>query len=454
MGNAGTILVVDDEFTAVRVLSAILSDEGFNVLGSFNADEAIDMISKNDVDAVITDLRMPYKDGIQLFEHIIENHSDIPVIFLTAYGTVDSAVQAMTGGAFYYFIKPPDYPKLKAILARAVEQRRLKRENELLKKSIPEDSDLRIFSNAPEMLGVFETFIAVKDSASSVLICGETGTGKELIARALHYNTIRKGKPFIAINCAAIPRELLESELFGYEKGAFTGAVSRRIGRFEEASGGTVFLDEIGELEFSLQAKLLRVLEEKEINRLGSNIKIPSEFRLVSSTNRDLDKEANNGGFREDLFYRINVINIRVPPLRKRKDDIPLLVSHFANEFSMREKKSLTVARQAMKILQDYHWPGNIRQLKNVMERAVVLAKGNEITSGELPGELVYLARRMETQCPTKTLRELEVQAVKDALQDCRGNKSKAARMLGISRKSFYKRLRDVNAPSKPHLQI
>jgi two-component system response regulator HydG len=252
----------------------------------------------------------------------------------------------------------------------------------------------------------------------------------------------------VAVNCAAIPKELMESELFGYEKGSFTGAVARRIGKFEEAGQGVAFLDEIGETELSLQAKLLRVLQEREIERIGSNRKIKVDFRLISSTNRDLKKEVQNGKFREDLYYRINVIEVRVPPLRERREDIPLLASEFVNEFCLREKKELTVSNEVMRIFQGYHWPGNVRQLKNVIERAVVLAKGDAITVRDLSDEL-YASNGNESSSviPRKTLKELEIQAIKEALEKCSGNKSKAAKMLGISRKAFYKRLNeDLNS--------
>ncbi|VAX34737.1 sigma-54 dependent DNA-binding response regulator [hydrothermal vent metagenome] len=445
MGN-GTVLIVDDEPNAIKVLSAILLEADYSVVESIDVDMALKTLHQEDVDVIITDLRMPGRDGMQLFEYVTENHPDIPVIFLTAYGTVDSAVHAITHGAFYYFIKPPDYLKLKSILARAVEQRRLKREIEALRKRLAEETSLpRIIGKTPRMLKIFNTIETIKDSESSVIICGETGTGKELIARALHFGSARRDRPFVAVNCAAIPRELLESELFGYERGAFTGAVSRRIGRFEEVSGGTLFLDEIGELDLSVQAKMLRVLQEREIERLGSNRKIKVHFRLVSSTNRDLEREAKAGNFRKDLLYRLNVIQINVPLLRERQDDIPLLVSEYVNEFCIREKKVLTVSDEVMRIFHDYHWPGNVRQLRNVMERAVVLSKGETITSRELPEEFVSLKKR---ECPLhslKTLSELESEAVRNALQICNGNKSKAARMLGISRKALYKRLKDWN---------
>jgi DNA-binding NtrC family response regulator len=439
--NNGRVLIVDDEQNAIKVLSAILSDAGYNVIESQNGERAIKIISKKDIDVIVTDLKMPGKDGMQLFEYIIEKHPDIPVIFLTAYGTVESAVNAMTRGAFYYFIKPPDYLKLKSIIAKAIEQRSLKRELEILKQKLSrEENHFRITGNTTQMLKIFDTIEAVKDSSSSVLICGETGTGKELIAKTLHFNSARRDKPFIALNCAAIPRELMESELFGFEKGAFTGAVTKRVGKIEEVSGGTLFFDEIGELEPSLQAKILRVLQENEIERLGSNKKIKVFFRLVSSTNRELKKEIESGNFREDLFYRINVIQLNIPPLRDRAADIPLLVSEFIREFCIREKKELTVSDEVIKIIQNYPWPGNIRQLKNVIERAVVLAKGRMITLKELSEEFLSLREQNET-FSKKTLKDLEIEAIKNALEECKGNKSRAAKMLGISRKAVYKRL-------------
>jgi DNA-binding NtrC family response regulator len=436
---SGNILIVDDEPNAIKVLNAILSDAGYDVLASSSVGNAIKILSKKDIDVVITDLKMPGKDGMSLFEYITESHPDIPVIFLTAYGTVESAVHAMTLDAFYYFIKPPDYTKLKAIIAKAIEQRSLKKEIEILKTQLSAKEDnVRIIGNSPHLLKILDSILAVKDSASSVLIFGETGTGKELIARKLHYSSIRKNKPLVTVNCAAIPKELMESELFGYEKGSFTGAHSRRIGKFEEASGGTIFLDEIGELDLALQVKLLRVLQEKEIERLGGNKKIPIEFRLISCTNRDLKEEIRSGNFREDLFYRLNVVQISTPALRDTKDDIPLLVAEFIKEFCLRENKILSVSDEVMRIFQNYSWPGNIRQLKNIIERAVVLSKGKTITIKELPEELLLLKSQSETLL-NKTMKNIKVLAIKNALHECGGNKSKTASMLGISRKALYK---------------
>jgi len=444
MNNKGNILIVDDEPNALKVLSAILSDAGYSVTEAMDAKTAIQKVCRADIDVVITDLKMPGMNGMELFEHLSKHHPDIFTIFLTAYGTVESAVDAMNMGSFYYFIKPPDYQKLKIIVAKAVEQHRLKKELESLKQQLSKNKNHTvIIGNTPEMLKIFSTVKTVKDSESSILISGETGTGKELFARSLHDSSVRKNKPFISINCAAIPRELLEAELFGHEKGAFTGALSKRTGKLEEAAGGTVFLDEIAELELSLQAKLLRVLQEREIERLGSNKKIKVEFRLISSTNRELKQEINAGRFREDLYYRINVVQINVPPLRERKDDIPLLASNFVKEMCIRENKILTFADEVIEIFLRYHWPGNIRQLKNVIERAVVLTKDDKITSKNLPAEFLRRRRQKESHTAAMSLKEIEYDALKNALQVSNGNKSKAARTLGISRKCLYKKFKE-----------
>ncbi|MCP3178162.1 sigma-54 dependent transcriptional regulator [Desulfuromonas sp. KJ2020] len=440
----GHVLVVDDEANARRVLSAILSEAGYQVAEAECARDAKTVLRSLDVDVVISDVRMPEEDGIELHDHISEHYPDIPVIFLTAYGDVESAVSAMTKGAFYYFVKPPNYADLKGILSRAVDQRRLKRELQLLREKLGEENRrYRIIGRHPEIRRIFETIESIKDSESSVLITGETGTGKELVARALHFEGKRGAKPFVAVNCAAIPKDLIESELFGHEKGAFTGASNRHIGRVEQASGGTLFLDEIGELDLSMQAKLLRVLQEKEVDILGSSKKVAVDFRLISSTNRDLESEVKKGQFREDLFYRINVVQLKVPSLRQRRSDIPLLSAEFVKEFCRRENKLLTLSARVLEVFQDYTWPGNIRQLRNVVERAVVLARGREITVRELPNDLFTLHPSSEKEEPSKTIKEMEAQAIVDALDACGGNKSKAAKMLGLSRKALYKRLHD-----------
>jgi two-component system response regulator HydG len=448
--NKGNILLVDDEPNAVRVLSAILEEAGYLVLKAFHVAEAKRQLQENELDAVITDIRMPGEDGLQLFEHILENFPDLPVLFLTAFGSVDSAVKAMTKGAFYYFVKPPDYTNLKGILARAVEQRRLKREVRQLKAQISSRGSGSVgrptfIKGSTSSRKIWENVQAIKDTESSVLICGETGTGKELIARALHFDSVRREKPFVAVNCAAIPKELIESELFGYEKGAFTGAGGQRIGKVEHAAGGTLFLDEIGELDISVQAKLLRVLQEKEFERLGGNQQIQVDFRLVASTNRDLPVEVRDGNFREDLFYRINVFCIQVPSLRERSSDIPLLAVEFLREFCARENKLLALSPEVIRIFEHYPWPGNIRQLRNVLERAVVLARGKEVLSRDLPDDLLPQTNSLPQQPSFSSLKEMEIQMVREALERCGGNKSMTARMLGLSRKALYKRIADFN---------
>jgi DNA-binding NtrC family response regulator len=444
MVDSKKVLIVDDEPNAIRVLSVILKEEGYHVLESMNVDSAVGIIHNEDVDAIITDLKMPDKDGFELFKYVSEHHPDMPVMFLTAYGTVESAVNAMTSGAFYYFIKPPDYPRLKNVLAQAIEKHSAKKQFECLKKSVFQGNNLHtLIGKAPSMTRILQTIETVKDSESSILVQGETGTGKEVIARNIHYTGKRYNKPFVAVNCAAIPRELIESELFGHEKGAFTGAAANRAGKFEEAAEGTIFLDEIGEVELSVQAKLLRVLQEREIERLGTNKKFKVNFRLISSTNRDLRKEVEGGRFREDLFYRINVVRIDVPPLRERRHDIPLLVSEFINNFSLRENRLFSLSDEVMDTFMQYDWPGNVRQLKNVIERAVVLARGERVSLKELPEEILSYHERIKSVGTVKPLKVLERQAINDALLVCNGNKSKAAKKLGISRKTFYKRLKE-----------
>jgi DNA-binding NtrC family response regulator len=444
MKESATVLIVDDEPNAIRVLSAILKAEGYTVLEALGVEKAIDFVQHKTVDAIITDIKMPQYDGYHLFDYMNEHAPHVPVIFLTAYGTVDAAVQAISNGAFYYFVKPPDYQKLKMVLAKAVEQRKpslytLSPQNESAAPHSP-----RLIGQDPVMAKILRKIATIKDAECSVFICGETGTGKEIVANHLHYFSNRSDKPFVAVNCAAIPRELLEAELFGYEKGAFTGASGSRAGKLEDAAGGSLFLDEIGEMEPSLQAKLLRVLQERTINRLGSNKSIKVDFRLISSTNRNLEKEMESGVFRKDLYYRINVVRIDLPPLRDRIDDLPILASEFMNEFNSRESKKLTISRDAMDLFLQYSWPGNVRQLRNVIEHAVVICSGTTIGVRDLPDDLRGISGRNGPKDMIKSLRSLELQAIENALSKCNGNKSMAARQLGISRKALYARLKDA----------
>jgi DNA-binding NtrC family response regulator len=446
MTKKATVLIVDDEPNALRVLSAILQADGYRILEADNVDKAIGLFEREQIDAIISDIKMPGKDGYDLFEHASEFHPDIPLIFLTAYGNVESAVEDVTNGAYYYFLKPPDYHKLKSVLAEAIQHHEARRGIQSLEAGGPGGGagPAQLIGNTPAMLDIFKTIARVKDTESSVLIQGETGTGKEVIAASLHQRSVRHDRPFIAVNCAAIPRELMESELFGVEKGAFTGAHASRTGKIEEANNGTLFLDEIGELELSLQAKLLRVLQERTIERLGSNRKTKVNFRLVCSTNRDLKKEMEAGRFRSDLYYRINVVPITVPALRDRRDDIPMLIAEFLQEVCAREKRFLTLDDRVRDELVNYSWPGNVRQLKNVIEHAVVIAKGKKITLHDLPPDLQRGRQGGLPAQPTRTLKNLEQQAIAAALLEAEGNKSKAARILGISRKALYAKLKTL----------
>jgi DNA-binding NtrC family response regulator len=434
MKNA-SILLVDDEPNATRVLSAILRAEKYSVLEAMSVDSALNLIKRNPVDAIITDIKMPGKDGYQLFDHVNKHYPHIPVMFLTAYGKIDSAVTALSKGAFYYFVKPPDYQKLKQILHSAIIQSKQDVNPHFPGDVLPE-------SKSEAMIRVYKTVSAVKDKDTSVLLTGETGTGKEVIANYLHYHSRRRDRPFVAVNCAAIPRDLLESELFGYEKGAFTGATANRAGKFEESDGGTLFLDEIGEMDPALQAKLLRVLQERQVQRLGSNKKININIRLITSTNRDLLAEMEAGRFRSDLFYRINVVCIDIPPLRERKEDIPMLAIHFLNKFSEHETRQLLFSDEIFDVLTAYPWPGNVRQLKNAIERAVVICPGPRVSIRHLPDEIRTYNTNNTEESGVQPLRSIEMQAIQDALRACNGNKSAAARTLGISRKALYSRLK------------
>lgn len=443
MADNRKILIVDREPDSIREFSEVLSEYGYEVYESSDVEKVIDMIPGTDISAIIAESTMHRVDGTHLSQYVTENHPDIPVILLTSNGNHDHAFSEMVQNAFCYLRKPPDYDCLKGILERAVEHRSLKKELRYLRQSLlHENMQQRIIGNTVGMLRILEVIDAIKDSDSNVLITGETGTGKELIARTIAQSAKNRG-PIIALNCAAIPKELVESELFGWEQREFSDLYTRRKGKLEEASQGTMFLDEIGHLELSMQAKLLRVFQEKFIQRLGSSRKIKADFRLIASTKSDLKHEVQNGNFREDLLRRISQVEIRVPALRERKEDIPLLVSTFMHEFCARENKSVTVSEKIMKTFGAYDWPGNVRQLRNIVERAVSLASGEKITQKELPDELYAPKKITSGGNILRTLRELEMDALKEALQTCKGNKSKASRMLGISRKAMYKRLRE-----------
>ncbi|MEK6589292.1 MAG: sigma-54 dependent transcriptional regulator, partial [Nitrospinota bacterium] len=389
--EAGTILVVDDEKGQREILKTILESEGYNVGVANNGQDALKAIQKASFDLVLTDLKMPGMDGNELFKKIRIESPITSVVILTAHGTIDSAVEVIRLGAFDYLTKPLERDKLLIIAKKAVEKSRLLSENLLLRQQL--EDRFRpdcIIGNDSKMREIYRIIKKVSNSSATVVIYGESGTGKELIAKSLHYNSVRSSKPFMAINCAAIPENLLETELFGYEKGAFTDAYARNIGLFEAADGGTIFLDEVGDMSFPLQAKLLRVLQEKEIRRVGGNKNIKVDVRIISATNKNLDSEIKKGHFREELFYRLNIIAFRLPPLRKRSADIPALVTYFIERYNKSQGKNIKgISDGAMNMLLNYNWPGNVRQLEAVIERAVLLTDGEVIDVDVLPMEIM-----------------------------------------------------------------
>jgi len=440
------VLLVDDEVNALSVLSAILEAQGFSVSLAQSVDEAAEELARrDDVQAIVSDFRMPEKDGLVLLEHVKAEYPHIPFILLTAYGSVDSAVQAVRDGAYYYLVKPPDYDFLVSLIKRAIQEQQQRGQALRLQQALHRSRPFHnLIGQSAEMRRVFRLIREVAGTNANVLILGESGTGKELVARAIHASSPRAGNPFVAINCAAIPEALLESELFGYERGAFTGAVTARPGRLEQANGGTLFLDEVGDMPLALQAKMLRVLQERVFERLGGNRSIRCDFRLITATNKDLAALVEQGGFRQDLYYRINVFPIRIPPLRERTNDIPLLATHFLERFSQTTGKRLKgIAPEALGALMAHSWPGNVRELENVMERAVILANGEYLRLEDLPRSLAQTHRHWRRDLQHKSLAQLEKEAILETLRKTGGNKSQAARLLGISRKVLYARLQE-----------
>ena len=385
-----TILIVDDEKNYLLVLEALLVDAGYEVITSDNTAEALEITMSHDLDLVITDMRMPGLDGMEFLVQLRSRQPDPPVIMMTAYATVEKAVEAMKRGAFDYITKPFKNEELILTIRKAIEMHRLRQENLLLSRELQERFQFgNIVGKSKIMRQVYDIIEKVAQTRASVLITGESGTGKELIARAIHFNSPRRDKPFISVNCSALSETLLESELFGHERGAFTGAISQRKGRFELAHGGTLFLDEVGDMSPALQVKLLRVLQEMKFERVGGTKTLQVDARLVTASNRVLDREVELGRFREDLYYRLKVVHIKVPPLRERRDDIPLLVHHFLEKAAEVNRIPVKrVSHDALKYLYQYDWVGNVRELENVIERAVILCDGDDVRPQDLPEEL------------------------------------------------------------------
>jgi Nif-specific regulatory protein len=436
------ILIVDDEKPQRMILEGFLIKQGYKTTGAGDGEEAVRLFSQDSFDLVLTDYRMPGMDGLQLLKEIKRRNVESVVVMMTAHGSEGVAVAAMKEGAYDYLTKPiQELDELLILIQRVAREVGLDRENRQLKEQLREKFKVDFIITASRQMEEALNLVGrVAPSQATVMILGESGTGKELFARAIHYSSPRAGKPLVKVNCAALPENLLESELFGHEKGAFTGAVARRIGRFEQADQGSIFLDEIGDLSPALQAKLLRVLQEREIERVGSNQTIKIDVRVIAATNRNLEEAIKKGAFREDLYYRLNVVTISLPPLRERKEDIPLLLEYFLKKYSEENKKEVrSLSRESKDLLLKYDYPGNVRELENIIERAVVLGRGETITSQDLPLNLresrteMALVQARQAHSLPETLETLERQLIIGALERNGGVQTRAAEELGIS---------------------
>ncbi|MBI1894267.1 MAG: sigma-54-dependent Fis family transcriptional regulator [Candidatus Rokubacteria bacterium] len=444
---AAKILIVDDEPSLREYLAIALEREGYEVGKAESGEEARRLLEEDAYDLALVDLRMPGADGLEVLRRAKSVDPTLMVVMMTAYSTVETAVEAMKEGAFDYLIKPFKTEVLKVQIRRALEHRALHRENVWLRREVETKYRFEnIVGKSPKMQELFETIVRVAGSRATVLVVGERGTGKELVARAIHFNSPRKGGPFVPLNCSAIPQELMESELFGHVKGAFTGAVASREGVFELAHGGTLFLDEISEIPLTLQAKLLRVIQEREFRRVGGTKEIRVDVRIISATNRNLTEAVAKGSFRDDLFDRLNVVQLNVPPLRDRAEDIPLLVYHFLQRFSSEVERPIKlVAPEALALLEAYQWPGNVRELENLIERAVTLARSDRIDVADLPESILRSSQHQPVpiELPSggisieRVVAAVERSLLEQALRRTGGIQTKAAELLGCSLRSF-----------------
>jgi two-component system response regulator PilR (NtrC family) len=451
MSDPARVLVVDDEKSMRDLLAINLEKEGYEVIPVDGGEAALEVIRREPVDAVITDLRMPRVDGLAVLRAAKERAPETAVLVITAVGSTETAIEAMKLGAYDYITKPFKLDEISLIVRRALERKRLWDENLYLRKQLETQHRFdNIIGKSARMLEVFETIRKIADSPSTAMITGESGTGKELVARAIHYNSQRRGRPFTSVNCGAIPENLMESELFGHLKGAFTGAVANKMGLFQAAEGGTLFLDEITEIPPLLQVKLLRAVQEREIRRVGDTRDVKVDVRLIAASNRNLEEAVADGDLREDLFYRLNVIPIHLPPLRERREDIPLLVSHFVQKFARQLGREVRgVAPEALAVLERYHWPGNIRELENVIERAIVLGGGDTLAAEALPESVrrERPAKGLDVELPDEgmdldaTLEELERRYLQRALDRTRGVQTKAAELLRMTFRQFRYKL-------------
>ena len=437
------VLIIDDEKSLLDLLSVVFKKEGYGVRTSLSAGKGFEILEKDDIDLVVTDIKMPETDGLEVLKLVREKHPDVPVVMITAYGSVSQAVEALKAGALDYVVKPFDVEELKIIVSRGLAERRLKQENILLKKDLKERYSFEnMIGKNRSMQEIYTLIEKVASTDSTVLVTGESGTGKEMAARAIHFQSGRRDNQFVSINCAALPENLLESELFGHTKGSFTGAVADKKGMFEVAQRGTLFLDEVGEMSPWTQVKLLRALQERKVRRVGGTDEIPVDVRIIAATNQDLKKRIQEGKFREELFYRLNVISFDMPPLRKRTEDIPLLVTHFLQKHCDRVgKKTKRFTPEVIGLLEAYAWPGNIRELENVIERIVAIEDRETVTAGCLPKEIVSPQKtKQDTNYffepgfnLTAHLDGVAKNYVSQALMATAGSIQKAAPLLGLS---------------------
>lgn len=443
------VLVVDDELHVRRLLQEIAKKAGYEVISAENGLEALEKARREQPTVIIMDIRMPVMDGMEAFSLIHAEMPEIAIVLLTAHGTVDTAVEAMQKGAFDYMVKPSNVNEVRVVLERAVQMRRLRDEVAALRHTVDEKRQSSpIIGQSSTMQQVYKTIGKVAKTNATVLITGESGSGKGLIARTIHNNSLRNANPFIEVNCGALPEGLMESELFGYERGAFTGAITRKLGRFDLANQGTLFLDEVGELSLSLQVKLLRVLQVKEYERVGGTETLTADVRIIAATNRNLEAMVKSGHFREDLYYRLKVVPIYVPPLRERREDIPLFIEHYIRRFAAEmHQETPCVTPKAIELLKAYEWPGNVRELANVIERSVIMS-GGVIDVQDLPG--LSAVQKLPVEVPvTGTLREIlravEKEVISRALKQHNGNKLRTAQALDMSRRALLYKLQEYH---------